>query len=154
MVLSHGSRSIEKIALSEVIDRYPRPKTGTASCWESSMSPAWQSFPHAVRAPPFPGGNLNQNLYQYYCRTDIPSICCRWSLGNGSRLWRWFSVSRSFLLGHRSLFLAWTNRFLINQQDNGTFFSCCHSPLGGGGGGIFGLCSAIADQPQELTAIL
>ena len=24
-----------------------------------------QSFPHAVRAPPFPGGNLNQNLYQY-----------------------------------------------------------------------------------------
>ena len=39
-----------------------------------------QSFPHAVRAPPLPGGNLNKNLYQYYCRTDIPFICCRCSL--------------------------------------------------------------------------
>ena len=80
-------------------------------------------FPHAVSAPPFPGGNLNQNLCQYYCRTVIPFICCRWSLGNGSRLWRWFSVRRSFFLGHRSMFLAWNNRFLINQQDNSTFWT-------------------------------
>ena len=124
-----------------------RTKTGAASCWESRlMNPNWmrgQSFPNAVRAPPFHGGNLNQNLYQYYCRTDIPFICCRCSLGNGSRLWRWLLVSRSFLLGHRALFLAWTNRFLINQLDKGSFFSCCHSPLGS----TFGLCSVIADQP-------
>ena len=118
-VLSDGSRSIDKKALSEFLDRYSRPKTGAASCWDSRlMNSNWmcgQSFQHAVRAPPFPGGNLNQNIYQYYCRTDIPFICYRCSLGNGSRLWRWFLVSRKILLEHRALFLAWTNRFLINQ---------------------------------------
>ena len=38
-----------------------------------------QSFPLVVRAPPFPGGNLNQNLYQYCCRTDVPFIRQRYS---------------------------------------------------------------------------
>ena len=57
MVLSDGSRYIDKIALSEFIDRYSRPQTGATSCWESRlMNPNWmrgQSFPHAVRAPHF-----------------------------------------------------------------------------------------------------
>ena len=92
--LSDGSRTIDKMALSEFIDRDPRPGTRAASCWESGlMDPKWmrgQTFPLVVRAPPFAGGNLNQNLYQYYCRTDVPFICCHCSLGNGSRLWRWF----------------------------------------------------------------
>ena len=101
--------------------------------------------PNAVRAPPppptFPGRNLNQNINQYYCRTNVHFICCRCSLCKGNRLWRWFLVSRSFLLGHRALFLAWTNRFLNNQLDKGTFLSCCQSHLGA----ISGICSANAD---------
>ena len=31
-LISDGSRSIKTMALSEFIDRYPRPKTGTALC--------------------------------------------------------------------------------------------------------------------------
>ena len=120
------------MALSEFIDRYSRPKTGAATCWESIlMDPNWmrrQSFPLVVRAPPFPGGNLNQKLYQYCCRTDVPFIRCRYSLGNGSRLLRWFSVSRSFLLGHCALFLACTNRFLVNQLDKGKYFKLLLRP--------------------------
>ena len=90
VVLSDGLLSIDKMALSEFIDRYSRPKTGAASCWESRlMDLNWmrgQSFPLIVRAPPFPGGNLNQNLYQYDCRTDISFICCSCSMGKDSRL--------------------------------------------------------------------
>ena len=148
VVLSDGSRSIEKMALSEFIDRYSGPKTGTASCWESRlMNPNWmrgQSFPHAVRAPHF--------LEETLTKISVSIIAERTFLSFAAvGLWAsvvgfdddFRSAGASSLDIVQCFLLEPTDFWSTSRTYNGTLLNCCHSPLGG----ICGLCSAIVHRP-------